>query len=266
MSNQIDSNPVRAGELAGKVALIVGAASGIGEATARVFAREGAHLILADIDAQSGSALAGELAGRTPSIFLPVDVSKTADVQNMVRQAREQFKHLSAVVISAGTEGVDAPLHELPEEAFDRVIAINLRGAFLVMKYTIPWLLAGVGGTIVNVASAAGMVGAATMAGYCSSKGGVIELARVAAIDYATQGIRVNTVCPGNVNTPMMRRAFGKRPAGVAGLSTMEKMDNLVNRACEPEEVAEAILFLSSERAPFMMGTELVIDGGKLTR
>jgi NAD(P)-dependent dehydrogenase (short-subunit alcohol dehydrogenase family) len=183
-----------------------------------------------------------------------------------VRQAREVWSRLDIVVISAGIEGVAAPLHEWSEVDFDDVIAVNLRGAFLVMKHTIPWLLEGGGGSIVNVASAAGLVGAASLAGYCSSKGGVIQLARAAAIDYAARNIRVNSVCPGVVDTPMTRREFARRPQGQPGLSTAEKMDNLLNRACGPEEVAEAILFLCGARAPFVLGTELIIDGGKLTR
>jgi NAD(P)-dependent dehydrogenase (short-subunit alcohol dehydrogenase family) len=252
--------------LSGKVALIVGAASGIGRATAEIFAREGASLLLADITPEPGQALAAELASRVPAVFIPVDVGSSASVQTLMRQARETFPRLNCLVNSAGVEGEDAPLHAMSEAAFDRVISVNLRGAFLLMKYAIPWILAGGGGSVVNVASAAGMVGAATMAAYCSSKGGLIELGRVAACDYAMQGLRVNTVCPGVTDTPMMRRELVRRPAGVGGLSTLDKIDNLINRACDAHEVAEAILFLSSDRAPFVLGTELVIDGGKLTR
>jgi NAD(P)-dependent dehydrogenase (short-subunit alcohol dehydrogenase family) len=134
------------------------------------------------------------------------------------------------------------------------------------MKYAIPWLLESGGGSIVNVASAAGLVGAATLAGYCSAKGGVIQLGRVAAIDYAQQGIRVNTVCPGLTDTPMLRRELARRPAGAAGLSSLGNLDNLVNRVCDPHEIAEGILFAASDRSSFMIGSELVIDGGKLTR
>ena len=260
------SHVTHRGDLAGKVALIVGAASGIGRATAEVFAREGASLVLADITAEAGQALAEVLAAQTPAVFIPVDVSSSASVQALVQQARQAFPRLNCLVNSAGVEGEDAPLHKMSEAAFDRVVSVNLRGAFLLMKYAIPWILEGGGGSVVNVASAAGMVGAATMAAYCSSKGGLIELGRVAACDYAMQGLRVNTVCPGVTDTPMMRRELVRRPAGVGGLSTPDKIDNLINRSCDAHEVAEAILFLSSDRAPFVMGTELVIDGGKLTR
>ncbi len=256
----------KTGELDGKVALIVGGASGIGRAAAEVFAREGAQLILADINAAEGQSLAEKLSALSRTLFLPVDVSDTASVKNLVAQARQAFGRLDCVVNSAGIEGQDAPLHEIPEEAFDRVLAVNLRGPFLVMKYTIPWLLENGGGSVVNVSSAAGLVGAATMAAYCSSKGGLIQLGRVAAIDYALQGVRVNTVCPGVTDTPMMRRELARRPANVRGLSTLDNLDNLVQRVCDPVEVAEAILFLCGDRAPFVIGTEFVIDGGKLTR
>lgn len=254
------------GDLAGKVALIVGAASGIGVASAEVFAREGAQLILADINGKDGEAAAQTLGRQTRALFHPVDVSQADSVRGLIHWARHEYGQLDSVVISAGIAGPEAPLHELPDDGFDQVIAVNLRGAFLIMKHTIPWLLEGGGGNIVNVASAAGLVGAPTMAAYCASKGGVIQLARVAAIDYAMQGIRVNSICPGNVDTPMLRQDFAKRRAAQAGLSTAEKMDNLVNRAADAHEVAEAILFLCSDRAPFILGTELVIDGGKLTR
>lgn len=257
---------VKRGDLAGKVALIVGAASGIGRATTQVFAREGAQLILADVNTADGQALAQTLNHKTRTVFIAADVRQSQSVQTLVNQARKAFNHLDSVVISAGIEGTSASLHEVSEADFDQVNAVNLRGTFLVMKYTIPWLLEGGGGNIVNVASAAGMVGAGTMAAYCSAKGGVIQLARVAAIDYAMQGIRVNSVCPGCVDTPMMRRSLAKPSTAVEGVSTLEQMDNLVNRACDPHEVAEAILLLSGDRAPFILGSELVIDGGKLTR
>ena len=143
---------------------------------------------------------------------------------------------------------------------------MNLKGAFLLFKYVIPWLLESGGGTIVNVASAAGMVGAPFMAAYCSAKGGVIQLTRVAAIDYALKGIRVNSICPGVTDTPMLRREFARRPEGYAGLSTAAKLDNLVQRMADASEIAEAVLFLASDRSSFAVGTELVIDGGKLTR
>jgi NAD(P)-dependent dehydrogenase (short-subunit alcohol dehydrogenase family) len=254
------------GELTGKTTLIVGAASGIGLATAELFAREGAQLILADLDSTRGRSVAARLQGQTRADFFPVDISDTYSGRNAVEKAREDFVRLDCVVNSAGVEGQDALLHEMSEESFDHVVAVNLRGPFLVMKYTIPWLLACGGGSIVNVASAAGMVGATTMAAYCSSKGGLVQLSRVAAIDYAQQGIRVNTVCPGVVDTPMMRRELARRPANVRGLSTLENLDNLVGRVANASEVAEAILFLCGGRAPFIIGTELVIDGGKLTR
>ncbi len=254
------------GELDGKVALIVGSASGIGKATAEVFAREGAQLIIADVQEEEGRNVTSALNKQTLAIFSHVDIRKADSVQEMVVQARNQFKKLNIVVNSAGIEGVSAPLHELSVEDFDEVISVNLRGIFLVMKYTIPWLLESGGGSIVNVASAAGMVGAAMMSAYCSAKGGLIQLDRVAAIDYAVKGIRVNSICPGNVDTPMMRREFSTRPNGAPGLSTFEKMDNLVNYACDPIEIAETILFMSGDRAHFMIGTEVVVDGGKLTR
>jgi NAD(P)-dependent dehydrogenase (short-subunit alcohol dehydrogenase family) len=250
----------------GKVTLIVGGASGIGRATAEVFAREGAQLIIADINTADGKALTDTLGAYTRSVFLPVDVSQSSSVQEMVRLARQTFTRIHCLVISSGISEQAAPIHQLPEEEFDRVIAVNLRGPFLIMKYIVPWLLESGGGSIVIVGSAAGMVGAPMLPAYCSSKGGVIQMARVAAIDYATAGIRVNSICPGAIDTPLFRWALEHRPRGVPGLSTADTVDNLVNRVGNPYEVAEAILFLCSDRAPFIIGSELVIDGGKLTR
>ena len=246
-------------ELDGKVALVTGAAAGIGEATARLFAREGAQVILADIDVKRGNTVTAELDKVTHALFLEMDVSQADQVENGMALAKKKFGRLDVLVCNAGIEGKNALLHEYSETEFDRVISVNLKGAFLTMKYAIPWMLAGGGGAIVVMASPLGMVVVPRFAPYTSSKGGVIQLSRAAAIDYAEMGIRVNCVCPGVVDTPMTQRDIELN-------GPVEKWDNLVNRMASVEEIAEAVLFLAGPRASFAYGSVLVVDGGKTIR
>ena len=246
-------------ELEGKVALVTGAAAGIGEATARLFAQEGAQLILADIDAERGKKVSTELGEITRTLFIEMDVSQSAQVENGVLEAKRDFGKLDVLVCNAGIEGKNLLLHEYTEAEFDKVISVNLKGPFLTMKYAIPWMLEGGGGTIVVVASPLGMVVVPKFAAYTSSKGGVIQLSRAAAIDYAEMGIRVNCVCPGVVDTPMTQRDIDLN-------GPVERWDNLVNRMASAAEIADAILFLAGPRSSFAYGSVLVVDGGKTIR
>lgn len=243
-------------ELDGRVALITGGAAGIGEGTARLFAEHGARLVLADVDAARGEALAQELSAQSDCIFVRTDVRDSNAVQALVKAAQAKFERLDVVVNSAGVEGKNNLIHELPEEEFDRVVAINLRGTFLITKYTVPWLIASGGGSIVNVASPFGYIGGAEISPYCASKGGVIQLTRCTAIEYARHNIRANCISPGIVDTPMTERTFqvGGRPA---------HFDNLYDRMATPREMGEVILFLASARSLFVTGTNVVADGGK---
>ncbi len=247
------------GELDGKVALVTGAAAGIGEATARLFAREGAQVIIADVDVKRGKKLAAELDKVTRAVFIEVDVSQSGQVEDGLARARGEFERLDVLVCNAGIEGKNCLLHEYNEADFDRVIAVNLKGPFLTMKHAIPWILEGGGGTIVVVASPLGMVVVPKFAAYTSSKGGVIQLSRAAAIDYAEMGIRVNCVCPGVVDTPMTQRDIDLN-------GPVERWDNLVNRMASAGEIADTILFLAGPRSTFAYGSVLVVDGGKTIR
>lgn len=246
-------------ELEGKVALVTGAAAGIGEATARLFAQEGAQLILADIDAERGKKVSTELGEITRTLFIEMDVSQSAQVDNGVLEAKRYFGKLDVLVCNAGIEGKNLLLHEYTEAEFDKVVSVNLKGPFLTMKYAIPWMLERGGGTIVVVASPLGMVVVPKFAAYTSSKGGVIQLSRAAAIDYAEMGIRVNCVCPGVVDTPMTQRDIDLN-------GPVERWDNLVNRMASAAEIADAILFLAGPRSSFAYGSVLVVDGGKTIR
>jgi NAD(P)-dependent dehydrogenase (short-subunit alcohol dehydrogenase family) len=246
-------------ELEGKVALVTGGAAGIGEATARLFAKEGAEVIVADIDAERGAMIVEELSRCTKAAFFQADISSTAQVKAMIETAQKEFAKLDVLVCNAGIEGKNALLHEYSEDDFDRVIAVNLKGPFLTMKHAIPWMLASGGGTIVVVASPLGQVVVPEYAAYTSSKGGAIQLSRAAAIDYAAKGIRVNCVCPGVVDTPMTTRDIELH-------GPVDRWDNLVNRMASAEEIAESILFLASSRSSFAYGSVLVVDGGKTIR
>jgi NAD(P)-dependent dehydrogenase (short-subunit alcohol dehydrogenase family) len=200
--------------------------------------------------------LAQELGAQTECVFVRTDVRDSNAVQALVNAAKAKFERLDVMVNSAGVEGNNNLIHELPDDEFDRVVAINLRGTFLVTKYTVPWLIASGGGSIVNVASPFGYIGGAEISPYCASKGGVIQLTKCTAIEYAKQNIRANCISPGIVDTPMTERTFqvGGRPA---------HFDNLFDRMAAPREMGEVILFLASDRSSFVTGMNLIADGGK---
>lgn len=242
------------GQFEGQTALVTGAASGIGAATVRLLVERGATVLLCDRDRERVEQLAVEL--RQP--WQAVDISQPEEVVELVRWARAAVPQLNLAVHSAGVEGKSAPLVEMSLHDFDTVIAINLRGTFLVMQGLLPWMLEAGGGAYVNVASPLGLVGAPGAAAYCASKGGVIQLTRVAAIEYSRRGVRVNCVCPGIADTPMTAR-------DIAASGPLERYDNLLQRMATPEEIAEAILFLTSPAASFIVGSALIVDGGKLT-
>ena len=239
--------------LQGKVALISGAAGGIGSATARAFAREGAKLILADVD-DRGRLLADDLQAR----FVRADVTDEAQVRAMIADAAEHYGRLDILVNNAGVAGDDTPLTEVGDDLWNRTIAANLTGTFHAMRAAIPLMAQGGGGAIVNNASVLGMVGLANHAAYSASKGGVIALTRQAAVEYGSKGIRVNCVCPGFVDTPMLAGAGGN--PGV--VRAMLKVLHPLGRLGRAEEIAEAVVFLASPQSSFMTGAAIPIDGG----
>ena len=250
-------------ELKNKVAIITGAASGIGRAAAELFSGEGAIIIAADVIDEAGQELADELSRtqRTCS-YVHADVSKESDVEAMVHVALAQYGRLDVLFNNAGIEGEQAPTADAALDNWERVMGINLRGVFLGCKYGIQAMLRSGGGAIVNNASVAGLVGFAGIPAYAASKGGVVQLTRTAALEYATQGLRVNCICPGIIDTPMAQRFTHGDPAVTARIAAMEP----VGRMGQAREVAQLALFLASERASFITGAAIPVDGGYVAR
>ncbi len=247
-------------KLEGKVAIVTGGAAGIGKATALLFAEEGAKVIVADRDEENGRRVAEQIIrSGGKGIFLPVDVSRPDEVEAMVRTVVETYGRLDVLHNNAGVEGERAPTADCTLENWDRVIGINLRGVFLGMKYGIPAMVKQGGGSIINTASVAGLVGVANMPAYCASKGGIIQLTKAAALEYRAQGIRVNVICPGGVQTPMLERvgaATAGNNEGQAGQAATG------GRVGQPEEIARLALFLASDDSSYCNGAPFAIDGG----
>ncbi len=242
-----------------KVALVTGASAGIGRAAALAFGREGASVVVADIDVERGEATAVEierLGG--DAIFVRTDVSSADDVAAMVARAVARFGRLDYAFNNAGVEGSPMPTAECSLDNWNRTIGINLTGVFLCLREEIPKMLATGGGAIVNNASVAGLVGFAGIPAYTASKHGIVGLTKTAAIEYATQGIRVNAVCPGVIQTEMITRFTHGDPDAAAQLLATEP----IGRLGQPEEIADAVIWLCSERASFVTGQALAVDGG----
>ena len=245
-------------KLANKIALITGAGSGMGRAASLLFAKEGARVACADIDEKGANETARMIEADGGKAFaVKSDVSKSADAEAMVAATLEKFGAPNVVYNNAGIEGVSDFLALMKEEDFDRVIAINLRGVFLGMKYSLPHMVKNGGGSIINTASIAGLVGLKSAAAYCAAKAGVIALTRVAALEYGRYNIRVNAICPGAIDTPMVRRVGGGEAPGPA----MQRISSL-NRVGQPEEIAKMALFLASDDSSFATGAPFIVDGG----
>ncbi|MCX5535141.1 SDR family oxidoreductase [Streptomyces sp. NBC_00006] len=245
---------------ANKVAFVTGAGSGIGRATATAFAAEGADVVVADIDSagnEETARLAAEHGGRV--VTVKCDVTSSSDVRAAVEQTVREFGRLDIAFNNAGIEQPPAPLADIAEEEWSRLLDIDLRSAFLCMKYEIPAMLENGGGSIVNTSSGAGVVGIRGQAAYVAAKHGLIGLTKSAALDYAAQGVRVNAICPGIIETPMMNRFSGGTPEGRARVIGQEP----VGRMGSPEEIASAVLWLSSDLGGFATGHAMVIDGGQ---
>ncbi|MDD5178273.1 MAG: SDR family oxidoreductase [Candidatus Nanoarchaeia archaeon] len=242
-----------------KVAIITGAASGIGRSSALLFAKEGAKIVVADYNEELGKETVSLIKKeKGEAIFVKTDVSNEKDIKNMIDQTIKSFKKIDILYNNAGIELGKNILDTTPEE-WDNVISINLKGVFLGCKYAIPYIKKG--GSIINTSSIAGIVGFANLAAYCASKGGIILLTKQMALDFAKKGIRVNCICPGGILTPMLERFIKNSPDPQATRKGMDSMHPL-GRVGKPEEVAYAALFLASDESSFITGHSLIVDGG----
>ena len=248
------------GEFTGKVAFVTGAGSGIGRATALAFGRQDASVVVADRSEESNQETARmieELGAR--SLAVKCDVTRAEDVKVALDKAVEAFGRLDFAFNNAGSEQAITATADLTEEEWDRIIDINLRGVFLCMKYEIPLMLEHGGGAIVNTSSGAGVKGFKGQAAYAAAKHGVIGLTKSAALDYASQNIRINAVCPGIIETSMMQRFTGGTSEGRERVIAQEP----VGRMGKPEEIGAAVVWLCSDAAAFVVGHAMVVDGGQ---
>ncbi len=246
--------------LDGKVSLVTGGGSGLGRATALAFAREGARVVIADVDSRGGEETCGLIkSAGGEALFVKADVSKSAEVAAMVERTVGAYGRLDCAFNNAGImpKGF-VPTADLDEETWDRMIAINLKGVWLSMKYEIPQMVKQGGGTIVNTSSVAGLIGSRTGPAYIASKHGVIGLTRGAAIEYARQNIRVNAVCPFWTHTALTEPYVRDNPQ----IETQQAGRIPLGRLGTPEEVAAAVVWLCSDGASFINGHALPIDGG----
>jgi NAD(P)-dependent dehydrogenase (short-subunit alcohol dehydrogenase family) len=248
--------------LAGKVALITGAGSGIGRATARLFAAEGADVAVADIDTEGAASTVQliEADGRRAAAFA-VDVTVPASTEALARDVVGRFGAIDVLFNNAGIAGVGV-LHETSVELWDRVMAVNVRGVFLVARAVLPYMIAAGRGSIINMSSTIAEIGLANRASYAASKGAVLALTRQMQADYASHGIRVNALLPGTIHTPFVDRYLAESyDDPVAGLETLKKRQ-LTGDLGRPEDVAAAALFLASDESRFVLGSGMFVDGG----
>ncbi|WP_161888287.1 SDR family oxidoreductase [Pontibacter russatus] len=245
----------------GKVAIVTGGSFGIGKATAVMFAQRGAKVAVVDWKEGMETVNAIKSTGGE-AIFIKCDVSKPAEVQVMVEQTTSTFGRLDYAFNNAGIEGASAPTHEVTEENFDKVIGVNVKGVWLCMKYEIPHMLRQGKGAIVNCSSIAGVIGFPGIPIYTASKHAVIGLTKAASLEYATQGIRVNAVCPGAIQTAMIDRFIEKNNTTKEAMVAGEP----IGRFGAPEEIAEAAIWLCSDASSFTTGHALLADGGWVAR
>jgi NAD(P)-dependent dehydrogenase (short-subunit alcohol dehydrogenase family) len=251
------------GSLTGKRALISGGASGIGRATALLFAREGAAVAVVDLDETGGQAVAQMIVNDGgQAVFVRCDVSQAADCQRAVQQTVDKLGGLDILFNNAGIIR-RATVIDTTEEEWDRVMAINVRSVFLLSKYVIPVMAQAGGGVIINTASGWGLVGGRRAVSYCASKGAVVNMTRAMALDHGEQNIRVNCICPGDTDTPMLRDEAQQLGASEEDFLA-EAADRPLRRIGRPEEIAQAALYLASDASSFVTGATLVVDGGGL--
>lgn len=251
------------GELTGKVAVVTGGSAGIGRAAAQALVEHGAAVVVSDVDDDRGEKVAAELvAAGGRAVYVHVDVSDDAQVEAMVRRTVEEFDGLDLAFNNAGIEGASAPTHECSPENWHRTLEVNLTGVWSCMRHEIPRMLERGGGSIVNCSSVAGLVGFSTAPAYVASKHGVVGLTKTAALEYATASIRVNALCPGVIDTEMIERFTHGQPETESAMVAMEP----VGRMGTAEEIADAVVWLCSDRSSFVTGQAIAIDGGFVAR
>jgi NAD(P)-dependent dehydrogenase (short-subunit alcohol dehydrogenase family) len=243
----------------GNVVIVTGAGTGMGRAVALAFARESARVVVADVSAADGeetTQLVADLGGQ--ALFVRTNVARAAEVEALVDATVERFGRLDCACNNAGINEEHGPLTQLTDEDWDRILAVNLKGIWLAMKYEIPAMLRSGGGAIVNTASVLGLVGSRGTPAYVASKHGIVGLTKAAALDHAKEGIRVNAVCPGTIYTPMYVRREGTDPENDRRIAASIPL----GRLGQPEDVAGAVVWLCSDAAAFVTGHALVVDGG----
>ena len=243
--------------LESKVAVITGAAGGIGREAALLFSSEGAKVCVADVGREAGEKTASECAA---AFFFQADVSDPASVQAMYAETEKRFGRIDVLYNNAGIMPADDDSILITEpDAYDRVQAVNARGVFLCCKYGIPYLLKAGGGSVINVASFVALIGAATsQIGYTASKGAVLSMSRELAVQFARQGVRVNALCPGPVETPLLMRIFNEDP----GAYQRRRVHLPMGRLARAKEIANAALFLASDESSYVNGATFLVDGG----
>ncbi len=245
--------------LEGKVGLVTGGASGFGRAISLAFARDGAKVVVADVDVKGGEETVGMVKKLgADAIFIRCDVSQASDVVKMLAKTVETFGRLDCAVNNAGIEGALEPILDYPEEVWARILNINLTGVWFCMKQEVAQMLKQGGGTIVNISSAAGLIGVPGSSGYTATKHGVIGLTKTVALEYAKAGIRVNAVCPGAFYTPMLDRILERYP----DMQKFYEAAHPIGRMGDPKELADAVVWLCSDRSSFVTGHSLSVDGG----
>jgi NAD(P)-dependent dehydrogenase (short-subunit alcohol dehydrogenase family) len=249
-----------AGRIQGKVAVITGAASGMGRATAIRFAKEGASIVLTDLNSQGGETAVAECAAAgARAVFQRTDVTSEPDIKAAVARAVKEFGRIDIMYNNAGIAGAVGPIEKVESEAWDRTIATLLRAVYLGMKYSIPEMRKVGGGSIISTASVAGLRGVGYLAAYSAAKAAVVNLTQAVAIEVGHDKIRVNCICPGGVNTPLIHR--GRPGAEENAENRMAKMQP-IPRAGKPDDIANMALFLASDESNWISGTAMVVDGG----
>jgi NAD(P)-dependent dehydrogenase (short-subunit alcohol dehydrogenase family) len=253
------------GDFEGRVALVTGGAMGIGKGIVEAFAREGAAVAIADVDRGAAEALARQVGEAGASALATIgDVSVAADAERMVAEAVESLGRLDVLVNNAGIQPIDwyFRVEDTPEEVWDRITGVNLKGTFLMSKYAMPRIRASGGGAVVNIASVQGLQSMPRVPSYAASKGGMLSLTRNMALDYARENIRVNAICPGTIDSEMVRTSARAEGGDIQANLRRYGAFHPLGRLGEPEDIAQAVLFLAGPRAGFITGEHLCVDGG----